>query len=209
MSAGMTTDILAVGLGPGFAVVAVIAGLFPVCSFGLALAAVRSTDPDFRGALIAFLGTAGVVVHVLLAARDPASAVGYLSGTVGASVSVVAASRSTSSRPNALTAQTLGVAGLVWISGSVTVVGGSAAADWPYVFAGTVGAATLSRAVLVSRAGPVDDDMPAYRRASLALGAAFLLPAAVGAAFGPEVLFVSYLVAVGVLVVCWWLVRAR
>lgn len=209
MSATMRAALFAVGLSPGFGVVAAIAGLFLVCSFGLAFVSFRSTEPDFRGSLIAFLGTAGVIVHVLLAIQDPASAVGFLSGTVGASVAVVAASRTIGSRPNSLTAQALGVAGLVWIAGSVTVVGGSAAADWPYVFAGTVGAATLSRAVLVSWSGLVDDDLLAYRRASLALGGAFLLPAIVGVAFGSEVLFVAYLVAVGVLVVCWWLVRAR
>jgi hypothetical protein len=113
------------------------------------------------------------------------------------------------SRPTALTAQALGVTGLVWLAGSVTVVGATAATDWPFAVGAAAGTAILAGVLYTSRSGPADLGSRVSLGGWLAVGAALLVPAAVGFAFGPEVLFVSYLAAVGVLVVCWWLVRAR
>lgn len=206
---GMTPVLSVPGLSPGFVIVAGVAGLLLVCALGLAIAALRSPDRNSRDAVIALPGATGVALHVVLAVRNPASIVGFLSGTAGASVAVVAAFRTTDLIPNDLTAQALGVTGLVWIAGSVTVVGGTVATAWPFALAGIVGAATITGAVIASRVDPGNRALPGLRRASVALGTALLVPALVGFAFGPEVLFVLYLVGVGVLVICWWLVRAR
>ena len=197
------------GLSPAFVVVVGVAGLLTVCAVGSAVSGLSPDDRNARDGAIALLGATGVTVHVVLALRNPTSIVGFMSGIGGAGTAVVAASRTTDSRPNDLTAQALGVTGLVWIAGSVTVVGGTVATDWPFVLAGVVGVATLASAVIATRVDPENHASPVYRRASLALGTALLVPAVVGVTFGPEVLFVVSLVGVGSLVVCWWLVRAH
>jgi len=205
---GTTTQVLLVGgLSPGFAVVTAIAGLLLGSACALVVAGLGAADRRGRDGAIALLGASGVAVHVMLALRNPASGLGFLSGTAGASVTVVAASRTLDTRGNDLAAQALGVTGLVWVAGSVTVVGGTVATEWPLALAGAVGAATLGGAVIASRIDP-EGYVAAYRRPSIALGTAFLVPSLVGIAFGSEVLFVTFLVGVGILVVCWWLVRA-
>lgn len=205
---GVTAPVfLLADLGPELAVVGGVAALLLTASVGLLLVDFRSTEHALGGGPVAFLGAGGVVLHAGLAVGDPASVVGFLSGTVGASAAVVVASRTLDSRPTALTAQALGVTGLVWIAGSVTVVGATTAADWPFAVAAVAGTACLAGVFLASRAGPADV-LAVSRGGWLAVGAALLVPAVVGLAFGSEVLFVSYLVGVGVLVVCWWLARA-
>jgi hypothetical protein len=207
---GVTTPVLLLaGLGPAFAVVGGVAGLLLTASVGLVLVDLRATRRSSRAGPVALLGAGGVALHAGLAVGEPASVVGFLAGTAGASATVVAASRVLDSRPTALTAQALGVTGLVWLAGSVTVVGATAATDWPFAVGAAAGTAILAGVLYTSRSGPADLGSPVSLGGWLAVGAALLVPAAVGFAFGPEVLFVSYLAAVGVLVVCWWLVRAR
>ena len=201
--------LLVPGLRPAFVVVVGVAGLLLGSAVGSAVTALTSAARNARDGAIALLGATGATVHVVLALRNPESIVGFLFGAAGASVAVVAATRIIASRPNDLAAQALGVTGLVWIAGSVTVVGGTVATDWPFALAGTVGGATLAGAAVASRVATGTHELSGYRRASLALGTAFLVPSLVGVAFGSEVLFVVYLSGVGTLVVCWWLVRAH
>lgn len=206
---GASASVQSSGIGPGLTVVVGIGISLAACAVALAVRAFRTPDRDTRNAVTALLGAAGVAAHTLLAVGDPASALGFLLGTTGASGAVLAAARVLDAEPNDGVAQALGVVGLVWIAGSVTVLGATVPGDWPFVLGGVGGVTALSYATLGPRLSRVDrNDRAGFRRRWLALGTAFLAPAAVGTAFGTEVLFVAFLVAVGVLVVCWWLVRA-
>jgi len=202
MPAATTVGVLS-QLGVGFPVAAAVGATLLVTALGLAVQALRPP----RAALVAggcLLGTVGVLAQLLLTAGEPASRGGFLLGLVGASAWYGAGVQLLADRLVGLGRQWLTVGSLLWIGGTVTVTATAAPANWPLVWCLLLGLALLAVTVLVWLAGP--DSVREWDRQAGLLSGAFLAPSVLGVLAGEEILFVAYVLAFAMSLVCWSLV---
>jgi hypothetical protein len=191
--------------GVGYLAPIVIGG----CLVGTAwLVAVRRfRRPEARLLTLASLFGGGAIAgQIVLVLRQPVSQPGFILGTLGATALYAVGVALLESRPNGLAPQWLVVGGAIWIAGTITVTNSLTAAQWPTLVSIGLGGGLPVGVQMGLRRDPLERAL-ANLWPSLILGVAFLLPTVVHLAFGPEVLFVSYLVGVVVTVLCWSLYR--
>lgn len=191
--------------GVGYIAPGVMAG----CLVGVAcvIAVRRVQRPDPRAfALAALSGGLGIAIQFAFSLRQPVSQRGFILGTLGAAVLFAVGVELLESQPNRLAPQWLVVGGALWIAGTITVTNSLTSAQWPTVVSIGLGGGVAVGAQVVLRQDPLERSLANWWP-SLVLGASFLLPTAVQVAFGPEVLFVSYLVGAVVTLLCWSLYR--
>jgi hypothetical protein len=194
-----------------------LGSLLVVASLVVAVRFARSVDRQgaLRGygpAVALVVGSVAVFGSLLLALAQPASIPAFVVGAVGATccyATVLPALFAEGRKTVALQAVT--VLSLLWIAGFLTVGATASGGTRHYEVAGLFGllsiavafAGTVSQGWTDGKLAPVGGGWSGW----LFLGAVFLLPAAIGAVFGEEVLFVAYLAATVIGTLLWWFSR--
>lgn len=189
--------------GVGFLVPAGMALIFGGVALALSIrVACRGSTAKAAACL---LGTGGVLAQTGLAAIDPSTLAGFLVGTVGASTCFAVGVGELQGRTSDGVAQAVAVIALLWIGGTIPVVGSVVGQPWPFVTGAILSLSILAAFTLpqLDRADTSDN----FSRSWIFLAVAFGAPSAVGLGFGTEILFVAYLVAFGTVVICWSLLR--
>jgi hypothetical protein len=188
--------------------VAVLLGVAAVADTVRVLSVRRAGYPYHRTAGV-LAGTGGVLVSLWIVLDSPESIVGFVVGALGATLCyVTVVPQSFEGDQQSIAAQAVAVLSLLWIAGALvvgeTAAGGTSHQVWGSIF-GVALSVVLPGVRRVSQT--VREGGNAHRVAVAALVAAFLLPVLLTALFSEEVAFVSYLVAVVLVVILWWFWR--
>ena len=189
------------GISPGFAV-PVVAGLVLLCCATVVI--VRAFRTTARPGLIVacLLGAVGVGGQLWIARSAPAAQIGFLLGTVGGWGWYLGWLRS---GRRGLAEQALAVGGLLWIGGTITLAVSFSGPGWPVRWSLAVGVATAAGTAVLDQ---TDDARSRSGTLSVTpIAVAFGGPAVVGYLFGPELLFVLYLVCTVSALIGWSHVR--
>lgn len=154
-------------------------------------------------------GSSGVLVSLRIVLDSPDSIGALVVGTAGATVCYVAVlPRPFGTTRQPIAGQAVAVSSLLWIAGTL-VVGGTAARNARHqVWGGIFGVSIAFVLVGLYRTHRgTRNERRAYRNAIATLAVAFLVPVCLTALVGEELAFVSYLVAVVLVVILWWFRR--
>jgi hypothetical protein len=169
-----------------------------------AVVAVREAQHTARPGVVGvcLLGAGGVIAQIVLVRTTPASRLGFLLGATGGWC--LYTGWQFSRRWEKLAEQALAVGGVLWISGTLAITVSVTGPDWPIRWGLTIG---LTAAIATVTLGRWHRERTGIERTATPVIVAFVGPAAIGAVFGPEILFVLYLIAVVVVVLGWSLLR--
>jgi hypothetical protein len=181
-----------------FALPAAVAATLVVAALLVAGRAVRGRRAVVAGGCL--LGTGTVCAQLALVAVDPASEGVVLAGVFGGSCWYGVAVRLLSERPTGAARQWLGVGSAVWVAGTVSVTASTVPGEWPLRWSLLFGGVVLVAAALAWRTGR-------WHRPLSVFGGTLVAPGVLGLLAGENVLFVTYLIAAVVAVICWSLVR--
>ena len=195
----------------------VLGWLLVLSSLTVAVRTVRSVDrqgtPRAYGPPVALLvGSAGVLASLLLALDKPASIPAFVVGAVGATCCYVAVFPDLSGDGRQTVAvQAVAVLSVLWIAGFLTVGGTASSGTRHYELAGLFGLLSIAIPIVSTVLKRwTDSKLPHPEQGWsgwLLLGAAFVIPAAIGTVFGEEELFVAYLAATVIGSLLWWFGR--
>jgi hypothetical protein len=199
-------------MGPEFALVGLgLTGAFVIpVGIGAVLVsiavvvAVREGRRTARPVVLAacLVGAGGVGTQTVLARTMPASQLGFLLGTTGGWCLYIG--WQFSQRWEKMAEQGLAVGGVLWISATITITVTLAGPNWPVRWGLALG---LTTAIATVALGRWHREVERRKWTATPVAVAFLGPAAIGAVFGPDILFVLYLIAAVVVVIGWSLLR--
>ncbi|WP_336327323.1 hypothetical protein [Halovenus sp. HT40] len=191
MSSETAPPALLSGIGPGFAA-PVVAGLALLgCA---ALVTVREFRATARAGVVVacLLGAVGVGSQLAIALSAPASQVGFVLGTVGGWGWYLGWLRS---GRRGVAEQALAVGGLLWIGGTITLAVSFSGPGWPVRWSLAVGVATAVGTAVLGQTGRGGGALSrSVMLAVTPVAVAFGGPAVAGYLFGPELLFVLFLI---------------